>query len=93
MSKAGRNVSKIYPYIESNLTGSLDSTFGQTIAQKLCIPIIPGHAPPEYPGVRPLPPRISIEELNTEEAEFEQQSYLDELKLWNEKAKIFVEFF
>ena len=93
MSKAGRNISKIYPYIESKLTGSLDSTFGQTIAQKLCIPIIPGHAPPKYPGHRPLPPRNSTQELNTEEAEFAQESFLDELRLWNEKAKIFVEFF
>ena len=55
-SKAGRNISKIYPYRYSKLTGSLDSSFGQTIAQKLCIPIIPGASPPQYPGPKPQPP-------------------------------------
>ena len=57
MSKVGRNVSKIYPYRYSKLTGSLDSSFGQTIAQKLSIPIIPVLSPPQYPGPKPQPPR------------------------------------
>ena len=95
MSKTGRNLSKIYPYRESKLTGSLDSSFGQTIAQKLCIPIIPGHSPPQYPGPKPLPPThdCNQQNLDHEQTEIEHEAYREELSLWNQKAKIFVEFY
>ena len=93
--KAGRNVSKIYPYRYSKLTGSLDSSFGQTIAQKLCIPIIPGASPPQYPGPKPQPPtnEFSSDNVGQKHKQMAQEAYLEELTLWNQKAKIFVEFY
>ena len=50
----GRPSSKIYKYEGSEDTGCPDKTFGQTIQQKLTIPILPGAAPPAYPGDKPV---------------------------------------
>ena len=61
----------------------------------MCIPIIPGHSPPQYPGPKPLPPTndYNSQNFDHEQIEIAQEAHLEELSLWNQKAKIFGEYY
>ena len=52
--REGRKISKMYRYIGSKAARCPDKSFAQTISQKFSIPIIPGPAPPIYPGNKPV---------------------------------------
>ena len=90
-SNAGRPRLQVYPYEGSNDTGCPDSSFGQTISTKITIPIIPGPAPPSYPGNKPLLSDF-IDKNKTEDKSIEIE-FKKLLSDWTKKAKIFVEFY
>ena len=94
-SKRGRNSSKVYKYVGDQSTCCPDDSFGQTIGQKFCIPIIPGPAPPTYPGDKPEPPwaNHNLQQKGLEEDNHEKKHFERKMRIWNKKAKIFVEFY
>ena len=67
----------IYKYSGKKDLGCPDDSFGQSVAQKFSIPIIPGPAPPPYPGKKPVAPwnetidvHIDKEMYHADKAEF-----------------------
>ena len=73
----------MYRYEGNESEGCPDSTFGQSVAQKLCIPMIPGAAPPSYPGERPQPPLHTVDSSHEdgEPLNVLAKAYREELKL------------
>ena len=73
---------------EGNALGEsvgLDDSFGQTINQKIRTPLLVGGPPPEYPGDKP-----QYAEAN-EPSESNLSDYRAEFKIWEKKAKDFVQ--
>ena len=94
-SKRGRQASLIYGYDGKKNSGCPDDSFGQSVGQKFCIPIIPGPAPPAYPGKQPIAPwnePIDIQ-IAKEQFEVDRVEFYEKLAQWNKKAKVFVEFY
>ena len=81
---------EVYPYEGSDETGCPDSSFGQTISSKITIPIIPGPAPPSYPGDKPL----LTDFMDSNSSEDQSRKEFDRaLSEWTKSAKLFVEFY
>ena len=100
--RPGRKKSKIYRYEGSKAWGCPDDSFGQTISQKFSIPIIPGPAPPTYPGKKPVRKKSKLVQEHSKvdseaskecETESPDMEYNDMLAEWKKKAKRFVEFY
>ena len=89
-STAGRPKLEVYPYEGSDETGCPDSSFGQTISSKITIPIIPGPAPPSYPGDKPLLTDFIDSNTSKDKSRKEFDRALSE---WTKSAKLFAEFY